>query len=362
MKIKNVIIITVCIILLIGVVYFFVRPKETNKTFTLWGKGNYTEADLLEGAKKEGEVIYCTDIPSGTAEKIAKTFETKYGIKAEIIRGSPANIAQKFYAEKEKNITPSCDVITIGFETFSDWKSKGWIEKVSNLDGWDKFPSKYKDDDGYFVDTRIDILSMIYNSKLLKPEEVPKSLKELTDPKWKDKVITADPAVSGGALVWARWIVQLPGFGWDYLAKLKDNNIAIVDQHGAVMDAVATGKKPIGISMGDTRYAVAKTENASIEWVYPIEGFIVEEHPSAIPTDTTHPYAARLLMIYLMSEDGQLAHVENGLASAREGINYIEKNPFMRPLEEGWMWSLGKVKAEESQIFIANVTKVLRGK
>ena len=62
--------------------------------------------------------------------------------------------------------------------------------KSPNAEG---IPATFKDAEGYWTGFSARIRVIVYNTKLVKPEEAPKSIFDLTDPKWKDQIAIADP-------------------------------------------------------------------------------------------------------------------------------------------------------------------------
>lgn len=321
------------------------------------------EQDLIEAAKGEGKVVFCNNLPTQLAQQIGDSFEEKYGVDVEVVRIAAGLLAQRFYAEMEKGST-GCDVLNNGVtEAFPDWKSRGWFEDISDLPEWENFPASCKDDEGYYADTRTDITITFYNKNLLSEEELPKSLNELTEPKWKGKVGIVDPAVAGTWLLWSRWVVQHPDLGWDFLKRLKENDAVMFVEDGQLTDAIANGRVYITPDELVVYYYRALQQGAPLG-VAPTmkEGTITHPQPSAIPVGAPHPNAARLFMNYLMSFEGQMQHVESGLSTCRSDIDAEKLMPWKPSLDEGWQPDWEEVAASKNtQEFLANVTKVLKG-
>jgi iron(III) transport system substrate-binding protein len=74
-----------------------------------------------------------------------------------------------------------------------------------------------RDPDGYFAVDCLTMPVMGYNPKLVKPEEAPKSLSDLLDPKWKGKLVKAHPGYSGTIVTSTLAISKL--LGWEYFEK-----------------------------------------------------------------------------------------------------------------------------------------------
>src|SRR5262245_64533427 len=63
--------------------------------------------------------------------------------------------------------------------------------------GVDRFAPGFKDRDGYYYGLRATVNVIAYNSKLVSAAEAPTTWKDLLDPRWKGKLVTAHPGYSG---------------------------------------------------------------------------------------------------------------------------------------------------------------------
>lgn len=54
-------------------------------------------------------------------------------------------------------------------------------------------PNIFKDPEGYWTGFSARSRVIVYNTNLVKPDEAPKSIFDLADPKWKNQIAIADP-------------------------------------------------------------------------------------------------------------------------------------------------------------------------
>ena len=144
--------------------------------------------------QKQQEVVVYTSLDQVFSEPILKAFEKKTGIKVKAVYDSEATkttgLVNRLIAEKSH---PQADVFwnsEIGRTIIL--KQKGVLDKYVSPSAFD-IPAQFRDKNNYWTGFAARCRVLIYNTDLIKPDELPKSIFELTDPKWKDKVSLAYP-------------------------------------------------------------------------------------------------------------------------------------------------------------------------
>ncbi|MDP2702538.1 MAG: extracellular solute-binding protein [Candidatus Rokubacteria bacterium] len=151
----------------------------------------------LEAAKKEGKVVWYTSLALSSSEKVAKLFEAAYpGIKVEVHRTGSERILQRLMQELQANIKIADVVHTSDAGHYVLLKNKKLLMKYVPA-GADRFPAAFKDKDGYHYALRATVNVFAYNSKIVPAADAPRTWKDLLDPKWKGKLVTAHPGYSG---------------------------------------------------------------------------------------------------------------------------------------------------------------------
>src|SRR5690606_41473210 len=75
------------------------------------------------------------------------------------------------------------------------------------------YPEWSRDPDGMIQVFGIEYVAIIYNTNLVKPEDVPKSYMDLTDPKWRGKIVMPDPSVHATTIQWLVGLKEANVFG-----------------------------------------------------------------------------------------------------------------------------------------------------
>ena len=132
------------------------------------------------------------------------------------------------------------------------------------------FPAGFKDKDGYYYGLRATVNVIAYNTKAVSAAEAPKTWKDLLDPKWKGKMVTAHPGYSGVIATHVLALVNL--YGWDYFKQLAQNKLMLVQSAVDPSGVVASGERPVAVTAGDYTFYQIKKKGNPVEIVYPEGG------------------------------------------------------------------------------------------
>jgi len=285
-----------------------------------------------EAAKKEGKVVWYTSLALTSAEKVAKLFETAHpGIKVEVHRTGSQRILQRVMQELQANIK-NVDVIhTSDAGHYVLLKEKKLLMKYAPA-GVESFPASFKDKDGYHYGLRATVNVIAYNTKAVSAAEAPKTWKDLLDPRWRGKLVTAHPGYSGVTATHVLALVHL--YGWDYWKQLAQNKPMLVQSAVDPSGVVASGERPVAANGGDYTFHQVKKKGNPIEIVFPKEGVPLVVSPTAIASFAPHPNAARLFTDFIFSRDLQQALADTeGLYTGHPGVRYPADRPKLSDLK-----------------------------
>jgi iron(III) transport system substrate-binding protein len=286
----------------------------------------------IEAAKKEGKVVWYTSLALPTAEKIGKLFEAAYpGIKVEVQRTGSQRILQRVMQEMQANLKLVDVIHTSDAGHFVLLKEKKLLMKYSPA-GVDAFPAGFKDKDGYYFTLRATVNVIAYNTKLVPAAEAPKGWKDLLDPKWRGKMVTAHPGYSGVISTHVLALVQL--YGWDYFKQLAQNKLMLVQSAVDPAGVVASGERQVAVDGGDYYYYQMKKKGNPIEVVYPKEGVPLVISPSAIASFAPHPNAAKLFTDFTFTRELQQVMADSeGLYTGHPQVKYPTDKPKLSDLK-----------------------------
>src|SRR3984893_2901539 len=286
----------------------------------------------VEAAKKEGKGVWYTSLALTSSEKGAKLSHRAYpGIKDEVQRTGSQRILQRVMQELQANIK-NVDVIhTSDAGHYVLLKEKKLLMKYTPA-GVDRFPPSFKDKDGYHYGLRATVNVIAYNTKTVSAAEAPRTWKDLLDPKWKGKLVTAHPGYSGVIATHVLALVHL--HGWDYFKQLAQNKPMLVQSAVDPSGVVASGERSVAVNGGDYTFYQIKKKGNPVEIVYPKEGVPLVISPTAIATFAPHPNAANLFTAFIFGREIQQAMADSeGLYTGHPDVTYPADQPKLSELK-----------------------------
>jgi iron(III) transport system substrate-binding protein len=304
---------------------------------------------LIEAARKEGTVVFYSSADIVVGERVGKAFEAAYpGVKVKVERNGSERLFQKFQQELAARIAIADVISTSDAAHFVIWKRDGVLAPYLPEEAAAQIPTEYRDKDAAYLPWRLSLSVMGYNTKLVKPEDAPKSLVDLLDPKWSGKIVKAHPSYSGTILTATFQITR--ELGWDYYEKLAKQKVMQVQSSTEPPKKLSLGERAIMAEGNEYTALLAKSQGNPIEVIYPREGSPTIVSPSAVVKNAPHPNAARLFQSFLFARESQQALVdEMFMRSFHRGV----KEPAGRP-------SLANVKAmkEDAEAVVEQVETI----
>src|SRR5204862_2410649 len=153
-----------------------------------------------------------------------------------------------------------------------------------------------------------------FNTKLVNPAEI-KSYWDLLNPKWKGKIISVDPLVSGPISAAQIFFYKQPDLGPEFLRRFHaDTDMAIVRSNEQLLDWLSAGKYSFGI--GARQVDTAMMQGLPLNQFLPgslKEGSSVTAYNGTLSffNRAPHPNAAQVAVNWLLSREGQTAWLES---------------------------------------------------
>ena len=266
--------------------------------FVLMAPAAYADQALVKKAKAEGQAVFYANITA--IEPIMEAFTNDYGVKGEYTRISTSKFLATVLTEYQAGKLLA-DVLQSPLPIMELLKEKGVLASYRSPAAA-SYPEWTKKDDKIQI-FGIEYVALIYNKELVKPEDVPKRYEDLTDPKWRGKIVMANPAAHATTISWLVGLkenVFSSEKAWmDFLKGLAANKPMFVASFGPTPAPVESGEKLIAISM--PKYIITKAP-APLDWARVEQPLLGTPRGIAIAASASHPNAAKLFVDYWLSK------------------------------------------------------------
>ena len=257
-------------------------------------------------SKNSNEVVVYTSVDQIFSEPILKDFEKETGIKIKVIYDTEetksTGVLNRLIAEKNN---PQCDLFWSGDPMRAIvLKNKG-ISIPYQSPAAEDIPAVYKDPDYYWVGFSARARVLIYNKSLLDSSDVPKSIFDLTNRKYKGKVAIANPLFGTTTFQIAALFQYLGDKRTkQFLSDLKKNDVVITTSNGDVKKRVIKGEVACGLTDTDDAHEAIKN-GANVGFLFLDQedgiGSLIMPNTLNLIKNSPHVENGKKLMNYLLS-------------------------------------------------------------
>ena len=238
-----------------------------------YGAGNLTMDQIIAGAKKEGKVSWGTNLQPHEVKKLNAEFQKEYPFVKEVkyARARGGEAAERIVSEMQAGTFPY-DLIHIEEERTDRYKDLGFLIDPVDWKGLFNVDERMIHPDGFSVSVGNNTAGIIYNTRKVPKDRVPKKWSDCYDPYFKGK-LSVDVRPDHMISVWGGY-----GDEWtlDFAKKLKANNPRWIRGNSAATLLVAAGEVLISCpgSRGSWYRQWVRKKGFPVEFVFP-EGPIV---------------------------------------------------------------------------------------
>jgi len=267
------------------------------------------QSDLVAAAKNEGKVIVYGSMETDIFEVVQKIFEGQYGIRVEYFRAASNRLMDRVLTEARAG-KPLYDIVFTNRSPMVILKREGIFSKYV-APSYESFPTSTRDQDGVLSPSyRMVVIGILYNTRLVKAGEAPRSLTDLLDPKWKGKIAFPDPTQHTTTAVWLANLERIMGSQWRPFIERFAGQVTLVESFLPSVHRVISGESPLGITYVKYVHSFGQ-EGAPLDYVR-LNPSLAEAHHVAIAAKPPHPNAAKLFINTFTSKVGLLALARAG--------------------------------------------------
>jgi len=202
----------------------------------------------------------------------------------------------------------------------------------------DRVDTRFRDTEGRWVGTSGRSRVIVYNTDALSEDEVPDSVFDLTDPKWKGRIGIAPTNASFQAFVTAMRLAEGDEKTRQWLLDLKKNDPKEYEKNTPIVEAAAAGEIDVGLVNHYYLYLVKEEQpDAPIanHFLAPGDpGALVSVAGAAVLASSDQEDDAERFVEFLLSDEAQRFYVDEAEEAEYPLVEGIEPKEGLPPLEE----------------------------
>ncbi|GAB1432256.1 ABC transporter substrate-binding protein [Spirochaetota bacterium] len=284
----------------------FVAALAVLFVMPLSAMGNKEEASTDPNAMEKNLVLY-SSMTENDLSNLIRLFSKRYPeVKIEVVNGSAGELTTRIRAERNN---PQGDLMWGGLSTsdgmvhsdiFAHWLTQYEPEIMPD----------YRSPNGFYSIDHLSTAVFCVNVELEKELGLKiKGYKDLLDPRLKGKIVMPDPNSASSGWNNVSNMMAVYGHGspaaWDYIEKFLNNGVVFYAASSTAFKSVETGEYVVGLTYEDGASTLLKAGSKKIRMVYPEDGASASAFGCALIQGAPHPNAAKAMINYLMSAEGQ---------------------------------------------------------
>jgi len=215
------------------------------------------------------ELVIYSGRKESAFKPVTELFMKHTGITVSLKTGKTSGLANEIIQERQR---PRADVFVATEAGICELLAKEGLLEPYTSPAARPIPSEYKSARGLWIGISGRARIILYNTRLVKKDEVPTSVLDLADARWKGKVAIAATR-ERTTLSWLAGLVQVMGEtkAKAYIDSLGGNGLTIVPDNSDVWRGVGSGEFAVGLT-NSPNYYLALEAGLPVGVVYPDQG------------------------------------------------------------------------------------------
>lgn len=294
-------------------------------------------------AEVSGPLVLYSSMTDNDIDNLIEAFNEVYpDVEVEVVNGSAGELQARTRAEAGN---PQGDVQWGGLSP-SDGSKNDDIYALYTSPYEDDLPDDYKSHNGRYNQDHLSTVCFCVNVELEKELGVEiRTYEDLLNPALKGRIVLSDPNSSSAAWNNVCNIFAVYGYdsdeAWAIMRGLLENGMVISTSSSVCFKAVDSGEYAVGLTYEDGADTLLKAGSKNIRIQYPENGASGTTMGCAMIENCPHPEAAKAMINFLMSPEGQealatrletlrftnpKAHYEIKYLPADDTINWVSRD------------------------------------
>lgn len=287
-------------------------------------------AQIVEAAEAEGSLLVYTNMGQQNWQHVVEGFRARYpGITVDLLDVGSRESIERYLAESSTGVASADLIATASQPGWLDMQARGQILDYRSPE-YDNWPDWSKPFPGLYT-VSADPLVFAWNALQVPEEQRVDTMEafvaeaERNGSAWANRITTYSPLTSPFGYVAHYYFVKHYGEekGWAYLNALGALPLRMESTGGPQMEKVTSGEYLASYFMSGITVWPRLDEAGRgqfLDWTYIKDGQPMMMRGVGIPKASRNVNAAKLMLDYVLSEEGQKAFGRGGLTPARPGI------------------------------------------
>ena len=257
----------------------------------------------------KGPLVLYSSMTDNDIDNLIEAFNEVYpDVEVEVVNGSAGELQARTRAEAGN---PQGDVQWGGLSP-SDGSANDDIYALYTSPYEDDLPADYKSHNGRYNQDHLSTICFCVNVELEKELGLEiRTYEDLLNPALKGRIVLSDPNSSSAAWNNVCNIFAVYGYdsdeAWAIMRGLLENGLVISTSSSVCFKAVDSGEYVVGLTYEDGADTLLKAGSDRIRIQYPENGASGTTMGCAMIENCPHPEAAKAMINFLMSPEGQQA-------------------------------------------------------
>ena len=268
-----------------------------------------------EDAKKEGQVVLYTSLNLEDSQPLAEAFSAKYpGVKVEVNRQGSSSLVTKILTERRVGKRDNADLVLTGAESLDLM-----LMEVPTI--FQKYTSRERppEERALYSGVYFTIFIIAYNNRAVTGADIPRRYSDLLRERWKGKA-----AINLNNYGWIYAMLDFFGAekGMDFLRKFAAHNPK--PGRGTtlmVQQWLGGGEVELVVPLNHDGINKFREKGLPVDWARLEDPLYADLHTVGILGMARHPNAARLLVDFILSKEGQTLMAKTGISVMRDDIS-----------------------------------------
>lgn len=299
---------------------------------------------IIDAARKEGELIIYSTTDKNEIGSLLALFSEQYPfIRLEYREMGSVELYEKVVSEAESGERPGDFAWSSAMDLQIKLVNDGYAQPYASPEKPFLPPWAIWKNEAYGITA--EPVVFVYNAELMPAEDIPRSHRDFvrllrSNPdRYRGKVATFDPVRSGLGYLTLTQDYQANRELWSLAKALGDADVDLYHYSRDVLESVASGENLLVYNMIGS-YALAwGDKDPRLKVVMPEDYTLVVSRIAVILSESHHPNAAKLLLDFLLSREGQQELSKHFMAPVREDVfSEAELSPprkALRPVRVG---------------------------